>query len=191
MRIPSYHYPPYIAVVSSFACFPPSPISLPTPRARPPQRQQPCRAAAAERNTLCLLQLMIMYFPAADATASLTGCTYLSHSLCGCSDDYGGILFDVPRNGATLKMQIGPYREPTQPALHVGSLLSLSPGDFFNIGSCVMLSSRTASPSFWCIEGEARKRVTNCSCVINCGWCHLFFSRERGSLALQAPVSLG
>ena len=32
-------------------------------------------------------------------------------------------MFDVPRNGATLKMQIGPYREPTQPAgAAVGSL---------------------------------------------------------------------
>ena len=143
---------------------------------------------ARRRNTLCLLQLMIMYLPAADAVPDWL---HLPLPLCGGSDDYGGILFDVPRNGATLKMQIGPYREPTQPQPALLSALSLSPGDFFNIGSCVMLSSRTASPSFWCIEGEARKRVTNCSCVINCGWCHLFFSRERGSLALQAPVSPG
>ena len=103
----SYHYPPpYIAVASSFACFPPSPISLPTP-----QRQPPCRAVAAERNTLCLLQLMIMYLPGADAVPDWL---HLPLPFCGGSDDYGGILFDVPRNGATLKMQIGPYREPSR-----------------------------------------------------------------------------
>ena len=68
MRIPSYHYPPYIAVASSFACFPRLYHCQRRARPRPPQRQPPCRArAAAERNTLCLLQLMIMYLPAADA----------------------------------------------------------------------------------------------------------------------------
>ena len=55
-----------------------------------------------------------MYLPAADATASLPDWLHLPLPFCGGSDDCGGILFDVPRNGATLKMQIGPYREPTR-----------------------------------------------------------------------------
>ena len=88
MRIPSYHYPPYIAVASSFACFPPSPISLPTPRASAAATALAAVSggAAAERNTLCLLQLMIMYLPAADAVPDWL---HLPLPFCGGLDDYG------------------------------------------------------------------------------------------------------
>ena len=129
----SYHYPPpYIAVASSFACFPPSPISLPTP-----QRQPPCRAVAAERNTLCLLQLMIMYLTAADGREGSPPSLWLHLPLplCGGSDDCGGILFDVPRNGATLKMQIGPYREPSRSRRCMSALSSPFPPGTFSISA--------------------------------------------------------
>ena len=88
-----------------------SPLSLPTPL--------PCRARrrSAERNTLCLLQLMIMYLPTQRRP-------YLSHFVA--LENCGGILFDMPQNGSDNENANWPLSRTC------GTLLSAAlPGDFF------------------------------------------------------------